>query len=59
MAHLLTGDHPPRELITLVLCRDVWHCRPSELRQESGKDLMDALTCLTAEAEVAEAKKKT
>lgn len=33
-----------------MLCRDVFHCRPSELAQEDADAIMRALACLEAEA---------
>jgi len=53
MSHLWTGYSPPSEYITLIFCRDVWHCPPSVFRQQSVEDFMDALTCIGVENEVA------
>lgn len=50
MAHLLTGEPAPWEYIELVLCRDVWHCPPSVLREQQMDDVLDALAVLNAEA---------
>jgi hypothetical protein len=45
------GEPPPPEYVELVLCRDVFHCTPSELRRESARDIMIALEILKAEAD--------
>jgi len=37
-----------------VLCRDVFHCRISELREERAVDILKALACLAGEAKVRE-----
>lgn len=52
MAHLWTGAPAPAEYIEFVLCRDVYHCRPSELRQEDLADILAHLTCLRVESDV-------
>ena len=45
--------HPaPTEYTTLVLCRDVYHCTPSQLRQESAEDVLAALLILDVENQV-------
>lgn len=46
------------EYVRLILCRDVYHCRPSELRQEKLVDVMDDLECLSAEGRVAKFRAK-
>lgn len=38
----------------LVLCRDVYHCTPSQLRRENAADILQALEMLDAEAQVRE-----
>lgn len=58
-AHLWVGGQsnpPPWEYTSLVLCRDVYHCRPSELRQEKIADVLPHLTCLGVEAGIRNAK---
>lgn len=56
-AHLWVGGQPaPWEYVTLVLCRGVYHCRPSELRQEALADILPHLTCLGVENRVRSAK---
>lgn len=47
----LGGGDPPIELLEVRLCRDVYHCLPSELAAESYDDIMDHLTVMEAEAE--------
>ena len=32
-----------------MLCRDVFHCTPSQLRAEDADDILAALACLEAE----------
>lgn len=49
VAHLWAGDDPPVEYVTLVLCRDVYHCPPSVLKRERLVDVLPHLTCLRAE----------
>lgn len=45
MKHVRIGAGPaPYELISYVLCKDVYHCRPSELVQERVVDVMPHLT---------------
>jgi len=42
----------PLEYMTLLLCRDVYHCLPSELRTEFKENPVDVyrhITCLGAE----------
>lgn len=51
-AHLWTGAPPPLEYVTLVLCRDVYHCTPSQLRQERVVDVLPHLAVLQVEAQV-------
>jgi len=44
------------EFVRLTLCRDVYHCRPSELRQERLGDILADLTCVSEENRVARIK---
>jgi len=37
-----------------MLCRDVYHCRPSELRQEKARDLIRHMACMKVEGQKAE-----
>lgn len=43
---------PPLEYVNLVLCRDIYHCLPSELRTEAVGDIMRTLACIDVEARV-------
>ena len=52
MAHLWANDTAPIEYLELILCRDVFHCTPSQLRAEDYRDVMAALQCLEVEARV-------
>lgn len=45
------------EYTTLVLCRDVYHCTPSELMREKWSVVRDHLICLAAEQQVAQEKR--
>ena len=59
---LKTGQ-PPAEYVSLVLCRDVYHCTPVALREVPLVDILPHLTCLGVEGrvrakEVAVAKRK-
>ena len=38
------------EYLSLVLCRDVYHCDPLTLKRQPLKDVMTHLTCLDVEA---------
>lgn len=54
-AHLFVDPkkHPaPIEYVTLVLCRDVYHCTPSQLRLESAQDILTHLAVLKIESKV-------
>jgi len=42
----------PAEYMEFYLCRDVYGCTPSELRAQDPRDILRAITCLEAEAEV-------
>ena len=44
----------PPELLELRLCRDVYHCTPTELAQQPLETVLDHLTCLQIEHEVRE-----
>lgn len=52
MAHLWTEDDAPIEYVALRLCRDVYHCLPSELKRERLDDIMAHLACLQIEADI-------
>lgn len=57
-AHLWTKKPPPWEYVELVLCRDVYHCTPSQLRRENALDIIQTLAMLSIEAQVEQAKAK-
>ena len=52
------GGEPPWEWVQLVLCRDVYHCRPSELDGEDAETVMTHLALLNTAAKVEEFKAK-
>lgn len=52
MAHLWTGAPAPPDWIELILCRDVYHCTPVELRSVPTSKILRHLTMLGVEAEV-------
>lgn len=47
---LWTSGPPPPEYTDLVLCRDVFHCTPSELAAQDADDILTTLALLEAEA---------
>lgn len=47
--HLHTGEPAPPEFIRLVLCRDIYHCTPVQLRQVPLSDVLETLATLSAE----------
>lgn len=55
---LWTSGPPPPEYVELVLCRDVFHCTPSQLRAEAADDIMAALACLDGESYVREQRER-
>jgi len=55
VAHLTLTDRPaPIEYLELVLCRDVYHCLPSELDDEDMERIGAHLICLHAESKCRE-----
>jgi hypothetical protein len=46
---LWTGGSLPPEYIDLLLMRDVFHCTPSELYEQSAEDIALVLALLEAE----------
>ena len=54
----MTKGDAPWELTKLRLCRDVFHCTPSQLRRERFTDIMEALRVLNAEAEALDIKRQ-
>lgn len=51
LAHLWLSEPAPAEYVDLVLCRDVYHCTPSQLDEEDAARVLEHLECLNAEAE--------
>jgi hypothetical protein len=47
--HLKTYDDLPFEYTELILCRDVYHCLPSELGDESWETISAHLALMKAE----------
>lgn len=58
IGHLWAKGPAPKELITLVLCRDVYHCLPSALAKEDPQTIWKHLIVMDGEHEVAEMEKK-
>lgn len=52
MAHLITGKPAPWEYMILYLCRDVFHCTPSQLAREDMGLINRLLVCIQAEGGV-------
>lgn len=50
------GGQPPPEYTDLVLCRDVYHCTPSELAAQDAEDVLTTLALLEAEAKYRQAR---
>jgi hypothetical protein len=50
------GGTPPPEYTDLVLCRDVYHCTPSELAAQDAEDVLLTLAMLEAEARYRQAR---
>jgi hypothetical protein len=46
------GDELPTEYVDLFLCRDVYHCLPSQLQAEDAVEIQKHLAMLAAEAQV-------
>ena len=47
--HLHTGEPAPPEYIRLILCRDVYHCTPVQLRAVPLPDVLETLATISAE----------
>lgn len=56
--HLWTGGPPPPEYVELILCRDVYHCPPSELDRQDTARVEAHLVCLEWEAKAAKQRAK-
>lgn len=48
--------HVPWEWLELLLCRDVYHCRPSELAEEDWNTINLHLKLMEAKSEIDEIK---
>jgi hypothetical protein len=51
-------EPPPAEFTELVLCRDVYHCLPSELEQEDWRVISGHIEMIRVENEVNDNKAK-
>jgi hypothetical protein len=49
--HLHGAGASPIEYVELILCRDVYHCLPSELAEEDLITVLNHLACLEGEAQ--------
>jgi hypothetical protein len=49
VGHLWADAPAPWEYIELILCRDVYHCRPSDLVHEDLGTISSHLICLDEE----------
>lgn len=47
------------DYIELILCRDIFHCTPSQLDEEDGKRIVKLLMMANTEAKLSEARAKT
>lgn len=45
--------------MSLLLCREVYHCTPRELEQQDLDTILDHLTCLRIEADVRTLRRQT
>lgn len=52
------GKGAPPDYTDLILCRDVYHCTPSQLDAEDGSRVLMHLALLNAESKVKEARSK-
>lgn len=52
-----TGE-PPLEYIELILCRDVYHCLPSQLYKEDYRVVAAHLALADEEAQIREARER-
>jgi hypothetical protein len=48
----------PIELMRLTLCRDVYHCTPSQLRAEKLRDILVDLTVIGEQNRIAKIKEQ-
>jgi hypothetical protein len=59
LAALWLRQPPPPEYLELLLCRDVYHCPPTELARVPLATVLAHLACLDAEAQVREAEMRS
>lgn len=52
------GGPQPTRYLELVLCRDVYHCTPVQLREIPMPIILEHLTCLAMEARAKRANSK-
>lgn len=52
------GTPQPTRYLELVLCRDVYHCTPVQLREIPMPTILEHLTCLAMEGKVRQANRK-
>lgn len=57
--HLWTRGPQPPEYLSLILCRDVYHCTPAALEEQTLDAVNDHLLCLQVEAEVRQMRHNT
>jgi hypothetical protein len=50
--HLYVGEPAPLEYLSLVLCRDVYHCTPNALADVPVQTALKHIICLNGENEV-------
>jgi hypothetical protein len=58
MSHLWTGDVAPLEYIRLVMCRDVYHCTPTELDAVPWQTIQQDLLMMSVERTVQQRRSK-
>ena len=56
--HLWTTGPQPWPYLELTLCRDVYHCTPTELAQQPLATIASHLVCMDVEAQVAKRRRK-
>lgn len=58
LVHTFGGGDPTFDQVTLFLCRDVYHCLPSQLERESWLEVSAHLLAIKAENVAREARRK-
>jgi hypothetical protein len=43
---------PPWQYIEFILCRDIYHTLPSELRKEKASDILQHMICMNVEQSI-------